>query len=827
MPRIYLPVAMVAMVTLMAELLLTRVFDVMLAPNMAYLVITMALLAFGIAGVIGALWPAICDDHPRRRLAWLAVALGGALLLLRPVMNLLPFDYELLTSEPLRQLIAFAGMYIMLALPFFLAGLIFTVAFSVYARSIQKLYCWDLVGASIGCVIIVPLLPVIGPGGELMIAAGVAFLAAALFAGGRRWLTAGIVGALVCTAVPLIYSPQYLAFDEHVAKRGVKKARQAGLVEKTLWDPISKIDIISEPRDANRVESKHVAYDGGQQSSRLYQFDGDFDGLREGLRNGTARVDEHFWFSDVFASHYIKRDTQAQVLILGSAGGQETKAALLFGAARVDAVELVGAVVELVTTVYASFIGNIFNDPRVNVVAAEGRSFLRAAQKQYDIIQIFSNHTSSSVGSGTGAVNTTYLQTADAYREYFTHLEDDGILQVNHRIYPRLVSTAALAWRQLGRTNFRAHVLVTQRVGMVETIPTMLISMRPWTPAQVQEIQDLPRVFPGNRAREVVENPLAPQDSFLSNEFYSGEFSAELAQQMAYRAAPTTDNRPYFKFVRKEFGQFSPDPARYLDENNANMLNFLTRRGIPMDVVHLLVTSLACLLMSGVFIFAPLRFANVGRSDWPGRVPSLVYFSSLGAGFIILELVLIQVFMKLIGSPLYTYSLVIFTMLLAAGLGSANSPRHTASAPRAWMLPFAAAIVTGVLFVACYSKVFELALVLPLAGRLAVAFAMLFPLGYFMGMPFPLGITAIAGGPRGAVAWAWAMNGLFTVVGGLATVIISIYFGFRLTILVGLGLYALAWFAMLRLRAADPLLDGAQTPLSGRAALAESGAPAI
>ena len=94
----------------------------------------------------------------------------------------------------------------------------------------------------------------------------------------------------------------------------------------------------------------------------------------------------------------------AAVLVIGSAGGQEIKAALMYGASHVDGVELVDAVVELGKTTYAQYIGDLFHHPKVNVQVGEGRSYLRASQEKYDIIQIFSNHTSSSTGSGTGAM---------------------------------------------------------------------------------------------------------------------------------------------------------------------------------------------------------------------------------------------------------------------------------------------------------------------------------------------------------------------------------------------------------------------------------------
>lgn len=71
-----------------------------------------------------------------------------------------------------------------------------------------------------------------------------------------------------------------------------------------------------------------------------------------------------------------------------------------------------------------------------------------------------------------------------------------------------------------------------------------------------------------------------------------------------------------------------------------------------------------------------------------------------------------------------------------------------------------------------------------------------------MGMPFPLGIMTIKNQPQGSIAWAWAMNGLFTVIGGLSSVLLSIYSGFRVTLIAAMLIYVVALLAYCRLRLA-------------------------
>ena len=101
--------------------------------------------------------------------------------------------------------------------------------------------------------------------------------------------------------------------------------------------------------------------------------------------------------------------------------------------------------------------------------------------------------------------------------------------------------------------------------------------------------------------------------------------------------------------------------------------------------------------------------------------------------------------------------------------------------------------------VAC-KPVFEMFLKSGEMVRILVAIVLIFPLGFFLGMPFPLGILAVEKQPTGAIAWAWAMNGLFTVIGGMLSVLLSIFYGFKVTLLVAMLIYCLAFFLFSRMR---------------------------
>jgi spermidine synthase len=788
---------------LMVEILLIRVFDVLLLPNTGYLVITLAMFAFGVAGIYATLRPIPKDQDVHRHLAVLTIVLALSILLVQPGFNSTHFIYDRFESRLVKGLIDVTLMYIMIMPIFFLGGLIVTYVFSAYPLGIRSLYFWDLAGAALGCVIFMPFLPRLGPAGLMVCAAAVLLIASGLFAGKTKWSLLTAIAAAGLFVLPFVNGNERFEFDFHLGKRGVRAAQRNGQIELSAWDPISKIDVV------NIGSAKHVAYDGGSQSSLFFPFDGNYERLGQIVLQGSGPIQNHFSNRGVLASHYLKRNSGAEVLIFGSAAGQETKAALLFSPSRVDGIELVETVVRIGKESYAQYTGNIFNDPRVNNRAGEGRSYLRSTDKKYDIIQIFSNHTSSNIAIGSGAVTPVYLQTVEAYREYFEHLKDDGLLHINHHFYPRMVTTAAQAWSEMSRRNFQKHVVVYEREGG-DTLATMLIKMSPWTRQEIENIDRFFGVSDGQSQPErIVVNPLDPDKSFLSSEFFSGRFPAELQSRLDYKAMPTSDDSPYFNNIQNGFRQVTQDPHLFLNEALVQSVN--GRLGLPLgEYTHFAALGGVGLLLSVLFIFVPLFWSRAGQERWPGKYVALGYFSCLGLGFIVIELVLIQIFMKVVGFPLYTFSTVIFTMLFGAGLGSLAARRFRIDPENRWIIPFVGVFTSGISLWSFYPNLSAILLAASTPGRIIATIVMIFPLAFFLGMPFPLGILSLEKQPRGAIAWAWAANSLFTVIGGIAAGVLSMFLGFRLTLLVAFGTYLLAFLLFSKLRSAvrvnEPLM---------------------
>src|SRR5580658_9178399 len=208
MRRISFGVLLIALSTLVLEIMLTRAFDVTLAPNISYFVVTLAVFSFGLAGIYATLRPIPVDQDIRHILTSRSIGYAVMMLILIPLINALPLDYTHLGHHPFVIIGSFLLLYLALLVPFFLAGYVLIAVFSKYATSIQRLYFWDLIGAGIGTLLVIPLIAKIGPGGLIVCAAAMALIAAALFSPTKAWTRVSLVLAALALAAPIIKAPQ-------------------------------------------------------------------------------------------------------------------------------------------------------------------------------------------------------------------------------------------------------------------------------------------------------------------------------------------------------------------------------------------------------------------------------------------------------------------------------------------------------------------------------------------------------------------------------------------------------------------------------------------
>lgn len=109
----------------------------------------------------------------------------------------------------------------------------------------------------------------------------------------------------------------------------------------------------------------------------------------------------------------------------------------------------------------------------------------------------------------------------------------------------------------------------------------------------------------------------------------------------------------------------------------------------------------------------------------------------------LLEISLIQKFILLLHHPLYAVTTILSAILISAGMGSRWSQQFDSPKSRSTGIRYSAAaiIFIGVLFLLVLNPMIKGLTTFSLAAKFLFAGLLVSPLGFFMGVPFPLGLS--------------------------------------------------------------------------------------
>jgi hypothetical protein len=561
-------------------------------------------------------------------------------------------------------------------------------------------------------------------------------------------LVAAALGAQLSSGAFGIRSAPRKGMYQHMA------AHPGAHVALTGWNAYSRIDAV-----AGYPDSLARLYIDSDAWTNIQRWDGRTESLlpmREWYRALPFRLVE--------APH---------TLVIGPGGGSDVLVGLASGSTEVTAVELNPLVLKFVRH-FGAQAGNLYDHPQVRTVLSEGRNFLSRTEGRYDVIFLGFVDSWAAVASGGLSLSENYLYTTEAFRAYYDHLTENGVLVIMRWAddVPRLVSNSVAL---LGRSEAAARLaVVMEKRGTPADPPQMIFMLRrqPFSDAQARAIaeewaQGRPLIVPGR----------APDPEYAALLAGAGELE-QYAKATGRRVDAVTDDRPFFF-------------ARYM----------------PFGLPRSMMIALLCVL-APVAVLA-LVFVVIGRprGGTPGGAygASVVYFACLGVGFIALELALLQHLTLLLGHPIFTLSVILFTLLAAGGVGAGLSGRFA-------LTPVCFAIAgLGVLYALALPRVVPALLPLPLIARVAVAVGLVAPLGLAMGMPFPRGLRQAGCGNLPAPAFYWGLNGVLSVTGSILTVVVAVNLGFQVVMLAGSACYvgaALAWPRLSAVSEVDELAEG-------------------
>jgi predicted membrane-bound spermidine synthase len=765
--------------TLLFEIALTRIFSVILAYHYGFMVISLALLGVGLAGIFVYLYP----DRFSRSDAPRSAAKASVAFAVSTVVALLAFHVlvSARTIWPLRTFeLVFA--FLMMTVPFFFAGLAIAIPLSRYPERIGPLYAIDLVGAALGAVLVIPLLALLGGHRTVIVAAILASVAAILFARaqrGRHPAPGAVIALVVCSVLLVLAGPTDL-FQLRFTKRG---AEHDVVFER--WNSFSRVTVL-ESLDMQRgwnlsrkvsppggVRHKRIRIDGGAGTPML-GFTGDFAPLE-------------FLRYDVSSLGYQVRP-QRSVAIIGSGGGRDILTAKSLGVERVHAIEINPIIVDLVRNEFADFTQSPYDLPGVTFSVGDGRSFLATSQQRFDHVQISAVDTGVASAAGALALVEHSLYTTEAFLEYYDHLTEDGLLSITRpfnterlEVTLRMVDLLRTAWLERGVDRPERHLIVIGRRGSGKGSDwgVMLASRRPFESEEVRHVLDLCKdlgfeVMFAPRARNNVEEIKAilgpDRDSFLSS--YPSSVAA------------TPDDRPFFFYFQKPTKAFqvvfSPTATAWP-----------TSRIAP-DLLTKLLLFVMALTFTTAFL-VPMTLGRLKLKDARGSGASLLYFAGIGLGFILVEISLLQRYTLLLGQPIYAFAVILSSMLVFSGTGSLLSHRVGVDRLRAFSRFALLVILGGIAVHAVWMPaLLNAAMRWDLPARLALTVGTIAPLALVMGIALPTGMRLMERSSASTLAWAWGVNGSLSVLGSVVAMCTSVFFGITTTLFLGLASYVLA-----------------------------------
>jgi spermidine synthase len=476
----------------------------------------------------------------------------------------------------------------------------------------------------------------------------------------------------------------------------------------------------------------------------------------------------------LFALPYSIRE-EAEALIIGPGGGKEIHVARSMGGRTVRAVEINPLMVRAVEEEFADFSGGPYSLPGVEGVIDEGRTFLRRDTSSYDVIQASVVYGRLAPSAGAFTLTEDHLYTVEAFGDYLARLKPGGLLAFTRFLFEkrilRMVATARQALAERGAEYPGGHIFMASERGMA----TLLVKREPFTVAEVDELEARCR----RQGFTVLYSP-ARQGSNPFERLLRAEDVDAFYAELEYDVSPVTDDRPFFYYLVRP-GDFFRSLTGFTAPDFDDRALILIRNLLAVIAVLLLLFFLLPLLLRG----------RAGEIEWSRAWPALLFFASLGLGFIVVEIALLKRFILLLGKPVYSVAVILFAFLLSGGLGSY---RARAAAGDSTALRKKCSILVGLLLIMTMALpvIIESALPMSLGGRLLVTVLVVAPVGYLMGQPFPLGIALLRSRSDQLVPWVWSLNGALSVLGSILTLVLAINFGYTTTMLVGPAAYLVA-----------------------------------
>ena len=752
----------------------------------ANMVISIALLGFGAAGTVLSLLRRRLLDYSNILLPLLMIVSG--LMMMSAVWlsrsGFARFDSYLLFVDR-SQWLSLLINYLLFFLPFFFGALALGIIFVKYVAGIGKIYFFNLLGSGVGAVIAAVLAGYFFPAVLPMVIAILAVLAGLLLLQRNNRLI--VIPFALVTSLLVVYRiiwPVDLILSEYknlsrtfnlpAAQITLKKPGPYGFVEMVSADALRYAPGLSLAYTAD-VDVKKALFSNGDWFGPMISW----------KQNDTSHLLDY----TTMALPYVlnKRD---RVLVLHSGTGMHVSHAINRGATTIDAVESHKAINHLLLHQLADDNDSLYYHPAVKIHSSEPRTFLSSKQEKFDLIQL---PMIGSFGGTAGlyAMREEYSLTKEAFLQMWSLLDDDGVISINVWMdYPfrnplKITATIAEVTEAVGISSLRSHLTAVRSWGTI----SFLLKKSPFTSSDTAAIRQFcnrlffdPVFLPGVSREERMFYNGMNDSSFFSymDELLSGN-RERLYDEYDFYLRPATDDKPYF--------------SQYLRlKSLPHLKSIFGSQSVPfleLSWLISIVTFLQLSLLALLLIILPLF-----KMGWKGhyKFGTLLYFSGIGIGYMLLEIVLLQKFILFFGNPVYAAAWVIGIMLIGSGIGS----YYSSGIQTNWsVLKKILLMIAGILLVYSF---FLPALLQNIIGssmalKLAISIIIIAIPSLLMGIPFPMGLKLLSAIEEKNTAWAWGINGCMSVISAALAALLAVEVGFMIVMLLAVLAYTLSLLA--------------------------------
>ena len=853
--RLYLSVGLIAGAVIALQICVMRIFSVGSWAHFGSLVVSLAMLGFGLTSAVMCIAKSFFERH-WRGVAALSLLLFGPLTVAANLLaQQLPFNAIFLVSDPTQKW-RLAGNFILYMLPF-LAGAVFIgTVFLKAQRFFGRVYFADLTGAGLCGLVFLAAMYWVAPD-DLIVVPLLLWFAGAVFwfaAVRRRTAIAVLSIVAVVTVGAHFVLPRALDIGKLAVSdyKGVAYARKFPDNQRVYESvsPFGYLEIYSSSylHFAPGL-SDNAAFNLPNMPANAYlgmYIDG--DGPIGVIRDLSAEQTAYYRFLPMFYPYVLKSSPETFVVQFG--GGISTSVALRGNSRSVTVAEGNPAVLDAFRTDKGlrDFTGDILHHPKVKVIDYDGRLYLSHTGNRYDVVDLSLADSAGLSSPGGFAIVEKFSYTRESMLHYMRALNEGGILSVtlwNKEEPPKsvlkLYATMTQAARQFDEARIADSFFV---VSSYLSTATVLYKRGGFTAAEVaklrahthamsfDEIYSPGYAFDDHRTAALLEN--YDRRAFFGDERKTDvtldpTLESESPPGNAANAVPATDmgRLVWQRLIR---GGWDEIAAAYLFDTRAlsnarpYFAAYVKTGDLPraMDRLEMLqdewgyllvwaTLAIAC-LTSMSLVLLPVVFGwRTIFSRSPGKLRTIVYFACLGAGYIMVEVGLISEFILALSNATVSASILITGMLVFSGLGSFFSERYLDRARN--VLP-GILLATGVLLLG-YGLFLDRALdwigSLPYFARLLFCFALIFPPSFLMGFPMPIAMATLGRlNKHHMFLWAWGINGCFSVIGAAIVPIVSTSFGLDAVLMFAGAAYLLAipaFFAVLL-----PAKPGATTP---------------